>query len=179
MTDKAKGKCMCMDGYAEEATVVAACKACGTNVKKCTFNATGVETVTECKDTFHKIGNTCVAKALPVTDATITGFFWNTVTSTYLACNASCKTCTGAAVANCVVCPDRPSTWVVPAETAANINTYLKTITAINNTCYSDCPTGFTANEAKTDCVAGDAATGSSSGLFALLSVILCFFLYI
>lgn len=50
---KTKGMCKCVDGHAEEATVVAACKPCGTNVATCTFNAAGVETINTCKANFH------------------------------------------------------------------------------------------------------------------------------
>lgn len=73
-----------MDGYAEEATVVAACKACGTNVAACTFNSAGVETIVTCKATFTKLTiggvTACVAPNLSGTD--VTGFFWDTTGTT-------------------------------------------------------------------------------------------------
>lgn len=75
---------MCKEGFGEEATVVAACKACGDNVATCTFNAAGVETIGTCKATFHKLtiaGVTkCVAGNLSGTD--VTGFFWDTTATT-------------------------------------------------------------------------------------------------
>lgn len=167
---------MCMEGYAEQATVVAACKKCSDNVKACTFNATGVETVTECATGFHKIGNACKAANLSGTD--VTGFFWDTTgtTSKYTACNAKCRTCSGAAATNCVLCPERPTTWAAPTdEAAANYKTYLKLITQINGTCYEDCPATWEANQNRDSCVAADES--STTGLYAIISVIFSLFL--
>lgn len=149
-TPKAKvatGKCVCKAGFGDQSTLSTpnwTCGECGLNVATCSFGATG-KTVLTCNATFLKAGMECKAK--DATDAA--GFFYNTATSAFTACHASCAKCTGNLVNNCSACPDAPAGWVEPTSAASNFATYIKGARAlINATCYADCPTGFIANTA-------------------------------
>jgi hypothetical protein len=135
---------------------------------------------TECLSGYFKVGTTGCAKK----DATdVVGNFFNTADSTFKACHATCLKCTGALATNCAACPEQPASWVEPTSAATNFATYIKGPRAlINNTCFSDCPTGFIANSAKNSCVAGTApgtggTTGSAYGIFAIFAMIASIFL--
>lgn len=167
-----KGKCVCKPEFGDKSTLSTPdwiCEACGTNIASCTFSATG-KAVTACKAGFFMVG-TMDCKAKDATD--VNGFYFDTASSTFKACNATCLKCTGATAANCSACPEAPATWKEPVATDANFATYIKgTRALINNTCYSDCPANFVANTAKTNCVAKAAAAASNGFILSIVALV-------
>lgn len=174
---KTVGKCLCKDGYTDVSTAStpkAVCEACGAGVKTCDA-AKKALTCTNAAEL--AVGLVCKAKG--ATDAE--GFYYDSATSTFKGCHATCMTCSGALATQCSKCFDAPPSWVEPTSLAASYPTYIKgTRALINSTCFAECPTGFIANSAHTSCVAGTApggAPGSASGIFAILSLIASIFL--
>lgn len=173
-----KKTCSCKAGFTDISTASvpkAICEACGAGVKTCDA-AKKALTCTAATDLVA--GTACKAKT--ATDAE--GFFYDSTASAFKGCHASCVTCTGGLATQCTKCPEAPASWVEPTSAATNYATYIKgTRALINNTCFSDCPTGFAANTAKNSCVASAAAAGgaagSASGIFAIISLIASLFL--
>jgi len=179
---KTVGKCLCNAGYGDLSTAstpVFACQACetGTNMSNyvsCAFSSTGVQGAPVCASGFYVAGTLC--RNSLATDAV--GFYWDSPSSTFKACNAGCMTCNGSTATSCLSCSGFPSTWVEPTSTATNYATYLKpTKVLINNTCYSECPSGFVANSARNSCVAGSASGSKAAGIIAVFSLIASLFI--
>lgn len=179
---KSVGKCNCMSGYGDLSTAstpVAACQACETganmsNYVSCAFSSSAVQGAPTCSSGFYPAGTLC--RNSVATDAV--GFYWDSTSTSFKACNAGCLTCNGNSATSCTGCSGFASTWVEPTSSATNYATYLKPTKAlINNTCYSECPTGFVANSARNSCVAGSAAGSKAAGIIAVFALIASLFI--
>jgi len=119
-------------------------------------------TVVSCNSGFYPVGTTA-CKASNAADAT--GYYWNSATMSFSSCDPSCLTCQDSTSSGCTQCPGAPSNWVQPTSDQANYATYIQgTRALINNTCYSDCPSGFIANSDHSNCV----TVTSSSAILAI-----------